>query len=85
MPLVDMSVENLLKYEGSNPSMHTKTKEQIENCAQMRMFRLAKECGCKFIFGSDAHDNEQHSSYENATVVSELLELNETNIADIAL
>lgn len=25
----------------------------------LRMFRIAKECGCKFYFGSDAHHNSQ--------------------------
>ena len=83
--LFDATAEKGIAVEINVHSMHTKTKEQIENCAQMRMFRLAKECGCKFIFGSDAHDNEQHSSYENATAVSKILGINETNIADIAL
>ena len=32
----------------------------------MRMFRLAKECGCKFTFGSDAHNQGNHEGYNRA-------------------
>jgi histidinol phosphatase-like PHP family hydrolase len=47
------------------------------------MFMLAKECGCKFIFGSDAHDSKQHDFYENAQVIADVLGLKETDLADI--
>ena len=48
------------------------------------MYRLAKECGCKFIFGSDAHSNNEHEKYNIAQFVADLLELKENDIADIA-
>lgn len=63
-----------------------KTEEEIRCGAHMRMFRLAKECGCKFIFGSDAHSTKEHESYKKLTqIFADELELKEENIAEIAL
>ena len=64
--------------------MMNKTPEQIAECAQMRMFKIVKECGCKFIFGSDSHDNETHKKYGNAQLAADLLGLTEEDIAPIA-
>ena len=50
----------------------------------IRMFRLAKECGCKFTFGSDAHVISEHTNYSNADMVAEILGLSENDIAPIA-
>jgi histidinol phosphatase-like PHP family hydrolase len=47
------------------------------------MFRLAKECGCKFTFGSDAHDSSQHEFYGNAQILADILGLKETDILEI--
>ncbi len=63
-----------------------KTEEEIRCGAHMRMFRLAKECGCKFIFGSDAHSTKEHESYKKLTkIFADELELKEENIAEIVL
>lgn len=83
--LFDKTAEKEIAVEINVYSMHKKTKKQIEDSAQIRMFSLAKECGCKFIFGSDAHDDKQHSSYNNASFVSDLLGISENDILDIAL
>jgi histidinol phosphatase-like PHP family hydrolase len=45
--------------------------------------KLAKECGCKFTFGSDAHDNKQHDFYGNAQILADILELKENDLAEI--
>lgn len=63
---------------------HEMADEDIVNCSQIRMFRLAKECGCKFIFGSDSHNRRRHSSYGHADVLADILELKENDIIDIA-
>lgn len=63
---------------------HELEDQDIEKCAQIRMFRIAKECGCKFLFGSDAHNRRRHDSYGHADVLADLLELREEDIADIA-
>lgn len=61
------------------------TPDEIEQSSKIRMFRLAKECGCKFIFGSDAHSADGQEGYEKSSILMELLELKEKDIADIAL
>lgn len=50
----------------------------------IRMFRLAKECGCKFIFGSDAHSISEHENYGNCDKVADILKLTEDDIVEIA-
>ena len=73
----DIAFEINVSYtKGMTPAM-------IADDCHIRMFRLAKECGCKFIFGSDAHDSSQHDFYENATTIAEILELNEEDLAKI--
>ena len=32
-------------------------EEEIPNCEYVRIFSIAKECGCRFTYGSDAHDH----------------------------
>lgn len=82
--LFDKTANKGIAVEINVSSMGEKTAEQIENCAQMRLFRLARECGCKFIFGSDSHRDTGHATYSNATLVAELLDLKEDDIAEIA-
>ena len=51
----------------------------------IRMFDLAKECGCKFTFGSDAHSaapGKQHDHWAVAYVLAQLLNLQEDDLAD---
>lgn len=60
--------------------------KEIEENPRVRMFRIAKECGCKFIFGSDAHSDTAHDDYiAILEKLTRLLELSERDIADIAL
>lgn len=82
--LFDKTANKGIAFEINISSMHGKTKEQIEALSQIRIFRLAKQCGCKFLFGTDSHNDQRHSSFSNAEFVAEILELKETDIADIA-
>ena len=44
----------------------------------MRMFRIAKECGCKFYLGSDSHNpNEFDGAVERAKLAADILGLTE--------
>ncbi len=44
----------------------------------MRVFRIAKKCGCRFYFGSDAHNPEERMGVkENFEKIVDLLELSE--------
>lgn len=78
--LFDKTAEKGIAFEINVSFTKNMTTHDIENCAQLRMFRLAKECGCQFTFGSDAHDSKQHEFYENADLIATLLNLQETDI-----
>ncbi len=69
---------NVFSIVKENPDDITKLDEDI------RMFRLAKECGCKFTFGSDAHIITEHTNYTNADKIAQILGLSENDIAPIA-
>lgn len=56
------------------------TLEMMENSGYLKMFRLAKKCGCKFTFGSDAHSAATLSVFAKGMLMAELLELKETDI-----
>lgn len=62
-----------------------KSLEEIADTAHIRMYRLAKECGCKFIFGSDAHSSKDHNRYgEISDAFVEILGINEDDILEFA-
>lgn len=63
------------------------TLQQILDHPSLRMFAIAKECGCKFIFGSDAHSaapGDVQDSWWIAYVLAQALDLKEDDIAPIA-
>ena len=41
-----------------------KSEEEIISSEHFRLFRLAKECGCRFTFGSDSHSSTGHDTYK---------------------
>ena len=57
----------------------------MDRCQLTRMFRLAKAEGCKFIFGSDAHAPSHMACFEHADLLAQTLELQDEDIAPIAL
>lgn len=84
--MFDKSARKDIAFEINVASMKKMTDAQIAESFQMRMFRLAKECGCKFIFGSDAHNAEAHRLYEHhVNLVADMLQLCENDIVKIAL
>ena len=82
--LFDATAQKDIAVEINIGNYHELDKKQIEQCSQLRMFRIAKDCGCKFIFGSDSHNRRRHGTYGNADIMAELLELEEKDIAEIA-
>ena len=64
---------------------------QIENDGllisdQIRMLKIAKESGCKFVFGSDAHSSGEHTRYNDFTdAMIKILGLTESDIAKFAV
>lgn len=59
-----------------------KTDADVEKCSQIRMFKLAKESGCKFIFGSDAHFWLDIKRKEQNEYLASLVGLAEDDIAE---
>lgn len=54
-----------------------------EDYSMVRMFRAAKECGCRFTFGTDAHKTDDLRVLSNAAFMVELLGLTEDDLCDI--
>ncbi len=49
-----------------------------------RVYETAKECGCKFIFGSDCHNPENYGELmERLSVLTELLEITEADLCPL--
>lgn len=82
--VLDVMANKGVAFEINVSSMMRKTPEEIEQMSQLRLFRLAKQQGCRFLFGSDAHSAQAHDHYENATLAANLLELTPDDIAPIA-
>lgn len=59
-----------------------RTDEAVQKCAQMRMFRLARDCGCKFTFGSDAHYWSDIKRGHQADFIANVLGLDDNDIAE---
>ena len=81
--LFDKTAEKNIAFEINVSYSKNMTPEELANDCHIRMFSLAKECGCKFTFGSDAHDNKQHEFYHNAEILSNILNLKEDDLAEI--
>lgn len=82
--LFDATAKKNIAVEINIGNYHEMSDEDIINCSQIRMFRIAKECGCKFIFGSDSHNRRRHNSYGHTNVLADILGLEETDIIEIA-
>ena len=83
--LFDETAERGIAYEINVAGMGLSTKEKVASMYKMRLYRLAKECGCKFIFGSDAHSPVELTDYSKwAEYMTELLGLTEDDIIEIA-
>lgn len=81
--LFDQTAEKNIAFEINVAYAQGMTPEQIEVDPHLRLFHLAKECGCKFLFGSDSHDNKSHDFYENASLIATMLELKEDDILEL--
>lgn len=83
--LFDKAAAKDIAFEINVSSMRQLTDEQIVECSPMRMFKLAAQCGCKFIFGSDSHDVGAHRTYmHHVNLIADILKLQEEDIVKIA-
>lgn len=54
--------------------------EEIAAHPKWEMIAIAKDCGCKFTFGSDCHSPEMQQSLESAESIAEILNLDEMHL-----
>ena len=78
------TAEKGIAYEINVSVFRGKRKDSVADAAVFRMYRLAKEEGCKFLFGSDAHDTSYYSSYKDAGLIADIAGLTEEDLAPLA-
>lgn len=66
-----------------NPCHFRGELETIYNGQLMRMYRIMRDCGCKFTIGTDSHSDTGHDAYRNIYIPISLLELKEDDFAPI--
>lgn len=84
--LFDKTAEKGIAVEINTSCFQKGTDTIDEQGVKMRMLKIAKESGCKFLFGSDSHDNKKHEVYnQNNARIVDYLGLKESDIARIAI
>ena len=59
-----------------NPNfLKSKSLKEAYNDPIFRMYRIGKECGCKFTVGTDAHSEKGYDNFEKIYIMTSLLEL----------
>ena len=81
----DQAAEKGIAIEINMGEFYNRTEQEIPNLPVVRMFRIAKDCGCKFVFGSDSHGIGGHKDYvEHGEFVTNMLGITEDDIANYA-
>ncbi len=82
--LFDRTAEKGIAIEINVSGLCRKTTAEIERDPVLHLFFLAKECGCRFTFGSDAHCHTVHERYMAVTAhIADLLALTEQDLSPI--
>lgn len=67
-----------------NPNfLKNKSLSQMYDDPIFRMYRIGKECGCKFTVGTDAHGSDGHDNFHLIYVMIALLELKDDDFVNI--
>ncbi len=74
---VEINIKCLVGY-------HAERTDEILLQPHMRMFRIAKDCGCRFIFGTDCHWMDAQRVILHASTVADALGLTEEDLHPIA-
>lgn len=82
--LFDATAEKGIAVEINTSGFTKKSYEEILQAEEIRMFKIAKECGCKFTFGSDSHNVHAYNSdyIKTCGVFADILGLKEEDIAE---
>ncbi len=76
--------EKKIAIEINSGALEGSMQELREN-PMIHMFQIAKDVGCKFVFGSDSHGSTGHDSFWKCYVVAAMLELKESDLAEFAV
>jgi len=79
----DAAAEKGIALELNPNYIKNKTLSEIYEDPILRMFRIGKECGCKFTIGTDAHSSEGQNQYHLLYVLCSLLNLQEDDFHPI--
>ncbi len=82
--LFSATAEKGIAVEINIGSMKVFDETTIEKAEEIRMFNIAKECGCKFVFGSDSHNVHNYDEYylPKCEMMVKVLSLKEEDILD---
>lgn len=80
----DATAEKNIAVEINTACFIKHTPQTIVNTDDFRMFNIAKECGCRFTFGSDAHKIPyfRNNYLDICKMMVEALNLKESDLAD---
>lgn len=82
--LFDRTAELGIALEVSMCSFKTASEEGVRNSPFLPMLSIAKECGCRFFFGSDAHHPDQFCCYRFVDAMADALGLTEEDLLPLA-
>ena len=81
----DAAAEKGIALELNPNTIAGRTEEDIREDPIFRMFRLGKECGCKFTVGTDAHGANGHDHFARIYDMIEVLGLTEEDLHPLAV
>lgn len=82
--LFDKTAQKGIAVEINLADFRVATAADVQASPLLRMFSVAKACGCQFIFGSDAHTMAHLAADDHADLVAQLLSLTEDDILPLA-
>ena len=82
--LFDRTAKKGIAIEVNTSGKEKQTEQEILDSEPFRLYRIAKECGCRFTFGSDSHTDRGHDGYEYVCkTISRGLELKEEDLHEL--
>ena len=82
--LFDRTAEKGIAIEINVSGKCSQSEQEIVESEPFRLYRIAKDCGCKFTFGSDSHNSSEHNNYDNTcNLFAEKLGLGENDFPEL--
>ena len=81
--LFTMAAEKGVAIEANLYDLIEDEAHDIEKWNPLRLMKIAKECGCKFTFGSDSHNSSFHLGFAAADKVADAIGLTEDDLIDL--